>query len=89
MSWLPQIVLKIYSNSQLIDMKWTQAMIIPRHATLTKADPSSVIIEQDILLDKSCEGLLSILKRSRWLLIDGEFSEGVTKKQQELTHTRN
>ena len=55
--------------------------------TLTKADNSSVIIEQDVIPDKSWEGLLSILKRSRRISIDDAFSEGVTKKLVEMyTH---
>ena len=33
--------------------------------TLTKANPSSVIIERDVLLYKSLEGVLPILKKSR------------------------
>ena len=53
-------------------------------ATLIKADPSSVIIEQGVCLDKSGEELQPTFKRSRCLSIDDEFSEGVTKKQQEL-----
>ena len=42
-------------------------------ATLTKADPLSVLIEQDVFRNKGGEELLSILKRSRWLSIYDEF----------------
>ena len=49
-------------------------------AILTKFDSSSVIIEQDTLLDKLWEVLLPIIKRSWWLSFDDEFSEGLAKK---------
>ena len=49
-------------------------------ATWTKDDPSLVIIERDVIPYKSWEGLLPILKCSRWVSIDDEFAEGVTKK---------
>ena len=47
--------------------------------TLTNANPSSVIIERDVLPDKSREGLLPILKISRWVSIHNEFLEGIYK----------
>lgn len=57
-------------------------------ATLTKADPSSVIIEQDVFPDKSGEELLPILKRCRWLSIDDAFSEVFSKKLTEINAPR-
>ena len=50
------------------------------YTTLTKVYPSSAIIEKEVFRDKSSEELLLILKISRWLSIDAEFPEGVTKK---------
>ena len=49
-------------------------------AILTKADPSSVIIEHVVCLDKSGQELLPIFKRSRCLSIGDEFLEGISKK---------